>query len=66
MNYIFEEYKRALIFYIIAGALWAAFGPVPGPFWLDWISTVFGASCWFLVFVFCRAGWLSYKKRKQG
>jgi hypothetical protein len=67
MGYIFREYKRALIFYIIAGFLIAAFAPwSTGPLWADWLATIIGASFWFFVFVFVRAFWLSYKKRKQG
>jgi len=66
MNYILEEYKRAVVFYIIAGGLLAYFAPwATGPFWLDWISTVIGASVWFFIYVFGRAAVLSYLRRKR-
>lgn len=69
MNYVFREYLTALIFYIIAGGLFVWFNPFDfpytGPFWLDWLSVVLGASLWFVVWVFVRAAYLSYKKRKN-
>lgn len=66
MDYIFREYKIALIFYIVFGGLVAAFAPwMTGPFWLDWILTVIGASIWFVVYVFLRAFYLSIFRRKR-
>ena len=66
MDYIFKEYKNAVVFYIIAGGLLAGFAPwMTGPFWLDWIATVIGASLFFFIWVFIRAIFLSIVRRNK-
>jgi hypothetical protein len=66
MDFIFKEYKVALVFYVGAGFLYAAFAPwVTTPFLWTWFSVVVSASGWFFVWVFVRAAILSFARRKK-
>jgi hypothetical protein len=65
MNYIFKELRGLVIPYAII-SFFLAFTPwVTGPFLLNWFGIYAMSFAWFLLFVFVRAIWLSYKKRNN-